>query len=188
LRERADEIPAWARFMVQRRAEESGTPATLDEAAATLLQAAPWPGNLRQLDNVIRRAFMLARADRSQPLAVAAAHVEAALRYEGGPSPAGSVSAVGALERAAAQIVAAAAARRDQAGPLPFELCAGLTGFILAEAEAQLGSREEAMRLLGEETQVKNRNHNRAWRRELALSRQRFLAQGEAPPAGLREG
>jgi hypothetical protein len=130
---------------------------------------------------------MLARADRSQPLVVAAAHVEAALRYEGGPSPAGSVSAVGALERAAAQIVAAAA-RRDQAGPLPFDLCAGLTGFILAEAETQLGSREEAMRLLGEETQVKNRNHNRAWRRELALSRQLCLALGEAPPAWLREG
>ncbi|GEM_PF-6233188 len=58
----------------------------------------------------------------------------------------------------------------------------------LAEAEAQLGSREEAMRMLGEETQVKNRNHNRAWRRELALARQRCLARGEAPPAGLRDG
>ncbi len=58
----------------------------------------------------------------------------------------------------------------------------------LAEGEAQLGSREEAMRLLGEETQVKIRNHNWARRRELALSRQLCLALGEAPPAGLREG
>jgi hypothetical protein len=125
---------------------------------------------------------------RVQVVLILAPHVEAALRYEGGPSPAGAVSAVGALERAAAQIVAAAAARRDQAGPLPFELCAGRRGFILAEAEAQLGSREEAMRLLGEETQVKIRNHNRARRRELALSQQLCLALGEAPPAGLREG
>jgi transcriptional regulator of acetoin/glycerol metabolism len=44
------------------KAESAGQPITLDKAARTALDAYPWPGNIRQLRNVLRTAVALCEA------------------------------------------------------------------------------------------------------------------------------
>jgi len=64
LRERPLDIQPLAEHFLQRFATEHGRSACTftDVALATLLQA-PWPGNVRQLENVIERAVVLAHGD-----------------------------------------------------------------------------------------------------------------------------
>ncbi len=95
LRERADEVADWARFMLRRRHAEKGKTGavTLEDEAAQLLRAQPWPGNLRQLDNVVRRAHTLALAGRKDDARVTAAHVTTALGMDGTPMTAVPVAA-----------------------------------------------------------------------------------------------
>ncbi len=71
LRERRDDIPALARHFL-RQAEAEGLPRRqLSDAAATLLSAQPWRGNVRELRNVVFRVALLARDDLIAPDAVA---------------------------------------------------------------------------------------------------------------------
>ena len=61
LRDRPDEIPRWARYMVSRyhaeRAPDGSV--TLGKGTDALLLRQAWPGNLRQLDNILRRAYAI---------------------------------------------------------------------------------------------------------------------------------
>ncbi|MGO9060767.1 MAG: sigma-54-dependent transcriptional regulator [Candidatus Binataceae bacterium] len=60
LRERADDIPVLTQSFIQRFAAESHRPITgADEECLIALQSYPWPGNIRQLRNVIQRAVAL---------------------------------------------------------------------------------------------------------------------------------
>ena len=67
LAERLDELPLWAEYMLARRHRESGADGAsrLDGDTSNLLSSAPWPGNLRQLDNIVRRAYAIALLERS---------------------------------------------------------------------------------------------------------------------------
>lgn len=55
LRERVDDIPALADHFLGRAIREGAPPRRLTEEARALLRAHPWPGNVRQLGNAIRR-------------------------------------------------------------------------------------------------------------------------------------
>jgi DNA-binding NtrC family response regulator len=62
LRERPEDIPRLADYMVRRLAHKYQWPhLVLTEAAQHFLQQQPWPGNIRQLQNVLARAAILAR-------------------------------------------------------------------------------------------------------------------------------
>src|SRR5579862_1260124 len=64
LRERAADIPALARHFVARFAAEEGKRIrAIAPEALRLLAAFPWPGNIRQLENALFRAVVLAEAD-----------------------------------------------------------------------------------------------------------------------------
>jgi two-component system nitrogen regulation response regulator GlnG len=53
LRERREDIPALAKHFLANSAQQLGVePKRLSEAALKFLQAAPWPGNVRQLENL----------------------------------------------------------------------------------------------------------------------------------------
>ena len=68
LRERASDVPALARHLLARLAERHRLPpAELAPAGAELLAAQPWPGNVRQLANVIERALILHPGERLGP-------------------------------------------------------------------------------------------------------------------------
>ncbi len=79
LRERIEDVPELARHFATRFAAEEGKRvATISERAMKLLQAYSWPGNVRQLENAVFRAVVLADG---QEIAVSefpqiAAHVD----------------------------------------------------------------------------------------------------------------
>jgi len=113
LRERPEDIiPLAHHFIAEIAAQENRPRPALDDAAAKALQAAPWPGNIRELYNVLHQALVLNDGDtlttdmlglegaaqsslqqlkaaaRPQPLwRVEEAAIDAALAYCGGHIP-----------------------------------------------------------------------------------------------------
>ncbi|RUO29216.1 nitrogen regulation protein NR(I) [Aliidiomarina sedimenti] len=64
LSERREDIPTLARHFLKRAASELGTgPKNLTREAAIALQNAPWPGNVRQLENTCRWLTVMAPGD-----------------------------------------------------------------------------------------------------------------------------
>ena len=62
LRDRRDDIPLIAETLVSRFAQENGKPLVgIDEATLTRLVRHQWPGNIRELANVLERAVILAQ-------------------------------------------------------------------------------------------------------------------------------
>ncbi len=60
LRERCDDIPLLVRHFIGRTARLHDRPVKeIDEAAIRILSGYDWPGNIRELQNVIERAFVL---------------------------------------------------------------------------------------------------------------------------------
>jgi DNA-binding NtrC family response regulator len=68
LRERKEDIPILARHFLTRFAREFGKPVReIHPSAVTDLVAYAWPGNIRELRNVIERAVMLCPGDKLSP-------------------------------------------------------------------------------------------------------------------------
>ncbi len=180
LRRRRDEIGAWARFMLARRREEKddGVSYRLTDAGARELERREWPGNLRQLDNVLRRASALASIGRqTDEVVLDVVHLSERRAPSGGTGG----TPLQRLEAAASDLVAAL---RTSGGPdaLDGELLPGaLLGLVLAHAVEQCGERDEAFRLVGRPELVKNRNHHRALKRECQRAADLFAHFGEEP-------
>jgi DNA-binding NtrC family response regulator len=70
LRERASDVPELARHLLATLAARSGVePPRIEQPAAEWLASQPWPGNVRQLSNLLERALILcdgAALDREQ--------------------------------------------------------------------------------------------------------------------------
>jgi DNA-binding NtrC family response regulator len=182
LDERRDEIGTWARYMLARHHREKSPMgvARLSPGAEQRLEQASWPGNLRQLDNIIRRAYTLAMVEHggtSQDLELRENHIQQALAYEGGQQGT-LVEAISLAARAFVQ-----EAQRRQA-PLDIDLAESFRGFVLAEAVQQVG-REEAFRLVGRESLVKSRNHLKALRQELKKAEALCTEVKQPVPAAL---
>jgi DNA-binding NtrC family response regulator len=78
LAQRLDDVPLLARYFIARYAAEFGLQtAGIDDNALALLREIPWPGNIRQLQNVLRRALMLTRNHGIDSAAVEAAYADA---------------------------------------------------------------------------------------------------------------
>src|SRR4029453_9866476 len=64
LRERVEDIPLLAEYWASRYSRRAGkTIRAIEEAAMAALRAYTWPGNIRELQNVVERAVILARGD-----------------------------------------------------------------------------------------------------------------------------
>jgi len=64
LRERTDEIPALVDTFIEDACRESGrTPPTMTAEAMDYMRGYDWPGNIRELKNVVERALVLCDAD-----------------------------------------------------------------------------------------------------------------------------
>ena len=71
LRERREDIPELVSHFLARFAAERRMPAPgISEEAMAALQAHDWPGNVRQLRNIIERTLILAPGDRAQCIEV----------------------------------------------------------------------------------------------------------------------
>ncbi len=69
LRERREDVPELARHFIERSAENSGIPAaSLSADALTALQAYDWPGNVRQLRNLMDWLLIMAPGGAGDPI------------------------------------------------------------------------------------------------------------------------
>jgi DNA-binding NtrC family response regulator len=149
LAQRKDEIVPWAEHMLDRRHAETGRGgrAVLSEAASRLLAVQPWPGNLRQLDNIVRRAYALFLVEPARPagasspgdtaiIQIDVRHIERALAYES--LDAEPPSLLSLLQATAAAFVQEAEKRRGGA-PLDADWTEALRGFVYGAAVQRLG-------------------------------------------------
>ena len=84
LRERRGDIAALAQFFLDRHAKDAKRPGmTLSPATLDALTRYPWPGNIRELDNVIARAVVLSPTDIIEPVMLALLPEDAGLRASG---------------------------------------------------------------------------------------------------------
>jgi DNA-binding NtrC family response regulator len=68
LRERRDDVPLLVDAFVRSLAKQLGhAPTGVDETAMALLRSYNWPGNIRELHNVLERAAILARGRVIRP-------------------------------------------------------------------------------------------------------------------------
>ena len=174
LDERRDEIGAWARFMVGRRHDESGMPgeATMAADAVAELIHRDWPGNLRQLDNVVRRAYAVGLADAgvgADRVVITARHVQGALGLEHGTARGGSKAEglLGALNGAARAFVDEAIHHQAHGRPLDLDLTDAFRGAVLSAGHVKLKDLREVYLLFGRDKVVRSRNHTRDFRREM---------------------
>ncbi len=107
LRERAEDIPDLVRHFFQRGAAEGLPGKTLDHGAMERLKLYPWPGNIRELENLTRRLAALYPQDViTEPL------IEAELSH-GAPLQT-PPTAMNALSGAQRELVSAAATAKEQ--------------------------------------------------------------------------
>lgn len=180
LSQRPDEVGPWAQHMaMELHTGRGGRRVALSAEAATLLADQPWPGNLRQLNNVVRRAYAFAIVEASpgetsgvpESLEILGSHARRAL---GSGLSQAEASAPGplldALQRAAVGLVNAALQRRAAgATPLPgrdgdLELADAFRGLVLQVAAERTGDPRKAFALFGIESRLRGGNHLRTWR------------------------
>ncbi|MEI9998640.1 MAG: sigma 54-interacting transcriptional regulator [Verrucomicrobiota bacterium] len=100
LRERREDIPPLAAYFLRRHGEALGVAhPVLQPEALAFLEKQPWPGNVRQLENVLRKALLGARG---YPIGVA--DVEKGLEN----APGSAEAAGGSWEKFVAETVEAA--------------------------------------------------------------------------------
>jgi DNA-binding NtrC family response regulator len=160
LDERRDEIEAWVRHMAGEFLGPAGTTA-VTPAALELFQRARWPGNLRQLNSVVRRACALAVAKTPAQPTIDKLAAERALAFEHGDAADDSDPAA-LLRRAAVALVEHATHHN-----LHIDTIEGFRGLVLAAAADHTGSRDAAARLLGLEAAVASRNHHKIIKRDM---------------------
>ncbi|WP_181197646.1 sigma-54-dependent transcriptional regulator [Enhygromyxa salina] len=163
---RRDEIPGWANFMAARRCDEAGGRGSraLSRQACELLCAAEWPGNLRQLDNVVRRAWALCLAEAPEAARIEDGHVALALTHESHHGHGGG-AVLGELERAADALIEELLTRGS---PLELGDLDVFRGIVLERAAARLGGMREAFELFDAQSTIDRRNHARAFKRAQA--------------------
>lgn len=185
LRERSDEIAGWAIYMLQRRHREKGRGgrAGVSPEAVAVLRTQRWPGNLRQLDNVVRRAYTLAALDpQGGDVTIDARHLQTALGLGG---VGGADTPIRALLDAFSTFVAALASEGRAVEVEGMDLGGALYGLLLAAALEATDGREEAFRLIGRGELIKNRNHHKVLRREAERAVDLARRLGEPVPAVL---
>jgi Nif-specific regulatory protein len=102
LRERKEDIPVLVHHFLERVSEEYGRPLALSPEAHDLLRVYDWPGNVREMENLIERLVIMADEERLgpdfiRPYLLAAAESGAhAVPANGGSGAVGAVHAAGA--------------------------------------------------------------------------------------------
>jgi DNA-binding NtrC family response regulator len=68
LRERSDDLPALAKFFLNRHARDAKRPGMMfSPETMEAMRRYPWPGNIRELENVVARAVVLNQSDTIEP-------------------------------------------------------------------------------------------------------------------------
>jgi nitrogen regulation protein NR(I) len=138
--QRAEDIPDLVKFFLQRYGPELGvlTPAIQPEAIV-FLQNQHWPGNVRQLENVVRQTLLLARG-----YTITAEHAQQVVARAGRPAPEGSQT----LSTYVAELLASA--QRGEAENLRARVIEEMERELFAQAiHLAGGNQAKAARWLG---------------------------------------
>ncbi|MEJ2453290.1 MAG: nif-specific transcriptional activator NifA [Candidatus Thiodiazotropha sp.] len=90
LRERSEDIPDLARFLVGKIAKSQGRDLEIDDGAIGLLMRYDWPGNVRELENCLERAAVMSEAGLIDKQAINLTGLQSSLQP--GPASAGSAA------------------------------------------------------------------------------------------------
>jgi two-component system response regulator AtoC len=99
LRERQADIPGIVEFLMKRHSSPEAAPVNVTPRLRTVLLEFPWPGNIRQLENVIRKLLVLRDADliaqelESMKLSLAERKQESPVEENTGTQPAPRLAA-----------------------------------------------------------------------------------------------
>lgn len=160
LRERRDEIGDWAEVFARQadaRLGNNEAATIIDPAARAELLTYPWPGNLRELGNVMKRACAL--VDRGQGRAPII--TGALIRRAFGPERCPPDRLVEAMRSAASAFVDVALERADG---LSITHTNAFKGLVLDVGAERVGEREFFARV--EPNQLKSSNHRKVLERE----------------------
>jgi len=161
---RRDEIVRWAEYLLARRHRGRGlVGAVLESSAATQLLGTRWPGNLRQLDATMCRAYALAAADTTTggELRITGEHIAFAISLDDEERVAADLMTH--LRRAADCFVDHVV---NGGVALQLDHTEALRGLVLEAGLHRLGDLREVFRRMGGEAIVRSRNHSRDYRRE----------------------
>ncbi len=137
LRERPKDVVALANYFIDKYANANGLPPRrLSEAAQQRIQNAPWHGNVRELENAMHRAVILARSEEIQ--------VDDLRTPDGRPVPVNAMDAT--AERAVAAAEGAIKGAAVRIGQTVAEVEQEL---ILSTLDHCLGNRTHAAHILG---------------------------------------
>jgi DNA-binding NtrC family response regulator len=142
LRERREDIPDLVRYFVGRHGSSLGGIAALHPGAVAFLAAQAWPGNVRQLENVVKRALLLAHGYAiTEELARASLNSGPSV---GGTGPAGDKPLAALCREAIAQ------ARRDPGAGAVVAVFGQVERELLVQAQsATAGNISQMAQLLG---------------------------------------
>lgn len=88
LRERREDIPLLAEHLLERMAHATGgTPVQLSPEALEMLRRHDFPGNVRELENVLERALALCESERIRPRDIRLRRAPRRLEERHGPEP-----------------------------------------------------------------------------------------------------
>lgn len=108
LRERPEDVPLLAASFLREFAEQRGGELHLSKPALAVLRNYPWPGNIRELRNVLERAALLAEEAEIQP-----EHLRLLASASGPPSVAPADTFEGTLEDVEKRAIENALLRED---------------------------------------------------------------------------
>jgi DNA-binding NtrC family response regulator len=87
LRDRTEDIEPLANFFLERHTREQKRPGmTLSSSSLTALKQYPWPGNIRELENVIARTVVLSPGDVIEPDVLGLSPIETAVHCGTAPT------------------------------------------------------------------------------------------------------
>ena len=142
LRERREDIPELVKYFVGRHGADLGGVAAVQPAALKFLGAQPWPGNVRQLENVVKRALLLAHG---YPITEELIRATLAVAPAGGATAEAGGKNLSALCREAIE-----AARREPGAGAIVPVLAAVERELLAQAHAgTAGNITQMAQLLG---------------------------------------
>jgi nitrogen regulation protein NR(I) len=142
LRERREDIPALVSYFIGRHGADLGGVAAVQPAALKFLSAQPWPGNVRQLENVVKRMLLIAHG-----YAITEDLARAALMQ--GPSFGTAAETAGRTLAALCEDALSSARRDPRSGAITTVLTA-VEHELLAQAHAETsGNITQMAQLLG---------------------------------------
>lgn len=197
LNQRLDEMNEWAKYMVHKvhACSQAQVKLSFDQNFFDILHQYDWPGNLRQLDNVLKRAYALASGAASdEGFRMSAQCIRQSLEFESDFKPntqnsqhnsresivsnlielESSINLLDTEESFKSLLKRAAEAWLDQAereGNLEndqhFNILNGFRGLVYERAFHRYGGVKNCFKALGKDKAIQSRNYHKEYKREL---------------------